>query len=224
LNVLILAPHADDEVLGCAGAVRRHVVGGDRVTVAVLTNAAVGAPDLYSQESIDHIRGEARKAHGLLGVAATIFEDFPAPRLDQFPLHRLADRVSQIISECAADTLYVPFYADVHVDHRVVFDAAVVASRPVPGQRVRRVYCYETLSETEWAAPTSGNAFLPVRYVNIEGHLEDKLAAMKCFASQVKPFPHPRSLEAIRALAELRGSQCGCRAAEAFWVVREIVD
>ena len=224
MNVLVLAPHADDEILGCAGAIRRHVICGDHVIVAVLTNAAKGAPQMFSEESIAGIRSEARAAHALLGITTAVFDDFPAPRLDQFPVYQIADRIAQLIAEHAADTLYIPFRADLHVDHRVVFDAALVASRPVPGQRIRRVYSYETLSETEWAAPAADNAFLPVRYVNIESHIEDKVAAMACYASQLKPFPHSRSLEAIRALAAVRGSQCGCRAAEAFWVIREIVD
>src|SRR5690606_20442211 len=111
-----------------------------------------------------------------------------------------------------------------HVDHGAVFHAALVATRPQPGQCVRHVYSYETLSETEWAGPAADRAFLPARYVNIEQQLADKLEAMNCFGSQLKPFPHPRSLKAIETLARYRGSQCGCAAAEAFWVVREVVD
>jgi LmbE family N-acetylglucosaminyl deacetylase len=224
LNVLILAPHADDEILGCGGVIRRHVEAGNRVTVAVLTNASKGAPDLFTEASIERVRDEARAANARLGVESLVFADFPAPCLDQFPAFRLAEAIARLIAEHGTQTLYVPFHSDLHVDHGCVFHAALVASRPMPGQSVRRVYCYETLSETEWAAPTPDKAFLPVRYVNIELQLVHKVAAMTCYASQLKPFPHPRSIEAISTLAALRGSQCGYRAAEAFWIVREIVD
>jgi len=220
----VLAPHADDEVLGCGGAIRHHVLAGDHVSVAIMTNAAKGAPDLFSEDDIRRVREEARAAHALLGVNATIFEDFPAPCLDQVPRHRIADRISQIIAQCETEILYVPFRADLHVDHRILFDAALVAARPFPSQKVRCVYSYETLSETEWAAPAAENAFLAVRYLNIEPHLEAKIAAMNCYASQLRDFPHPRSPDAIRNLAAMRGSQCGRKAAEAFWVIREVVD
>jgi len=224
LNVLILAPHADDEILGCGGVIRRHVQEGDAVTICVLTHGARGAPELFSDEGVQSLRAEARLAASRLGVNAIVFRDFPAPQLDQFPGYRLADGIGKLIAELKTHTLYIPFHADLHVDHGVVFTAALVAARPMPGHSVRRVYCYETLSETEWAAPLAANAFLPVRYVNIEAQLADKLDAMACYASQLREFPHPRSLEAIRTLAAMRGSQCGCRAAEAFGVIREVVD
>jgi LmbE family N-acetylglucosaminyl deacetylase len=222
--VLVLAPHADDEVLGCGGVIRRHVQDGDAVTVCVLTHAARGAPELFADDVIERIRAEARAAAKRLGVAQIVFRDFPAPQLDQFPSYRLAEAIAQLIAEYSTHTLYVPFHADLHADHGAVFKAALVAARPIPDRTVKRVYCYETLSETEWGAPLAANAFLPVRYVNIEAQLADKLAAMSCYASQLREFPHPRSLEAIGTLAALRGSQCGCRAAEAFGVIREVVD
>jgi LmbE family N-acetylglucosaminyl deacetylase len=224
LNVLVLAPHADDEVLGCGGVIRRHVLEGDVVTIAVMTNAARGAPELFGEAVIDVIRAEARRAAARLGVRDIVFRDFPGPQLDQFPTYRLANAISELIGEYCTNTLYIPFQGDLHTDHGAVFKAALVAARPMPGASVRRVYCYETLSETEWAAPFASNAFLPVRYVNIEQQLRDKLDAMGCYASQLRPFPHPRSLEAMQTLAKLRGSQCGCAAAETFGVIREIVD
>jgi N-acetylglucosamine malate deacetylase 1 len=224
LNILILAPHPDDEILGCGGVIRRHVQQGDQVTICVLTNAARGAPEAFHESAVECVRAEAKSAASRLGVDDLVFCDYPAPQLDQFPSYRLADGIRRLIADHATQTLYVPFQADLHVDHGAVFTAALVAARPMPGQTVRHVYCYETLSETEWAAPFASNAFLPMRYVNIEAQLADKLDAMACYSSQLREFPHPRSLEALRTLAAMRGSQCGCRAAEAFAVIREVVD
>lgn len=223
MNVLVLAPHADDEVLGCGGAIRRHVLQGDKVVVVVLTNASIGAAELFSPAAVASIREEARAAHAVLGVTTTVFDELPAPQLDQFATYKLADCILGHVNAFRPDTVYVPHRGDLHVDHQATYRAALVALRPQPGQGVHRVYAYETLSETEWSGPSADTAFLPMRYVNIESTLPEKISAMKRFASQLRPFPHPRSIEAIQALAAFRGSQSGLRAAEAFSVVRETI-
>ena len=222
MNVLVLAPHADDEVLGCGGVISRHAQAGDRVYVAVLTNASVGAPELFSTADIDVIRTEAREAHARLGIAESVFEDLPAPQLDQFPTYQLADRIAGLLARFSPTTLYVPFRGDVHRDHGAVFNAAMVAARPQPAQVVQRVLAYETPSETEWAAAAADTQFSPNYFVSIEEHLQAKLDAFSCFRSQVKSFPHPRSLRALEALARWRGATVGVSAAEAFWLVRAL--
>lgn len=221
-SILVLAPHPDDEVLGAGGAIARHVAEGDTVHVVVLTNASVGAPELFSAEQVASIRDEARQAHALLGVRQTWFENFAAPRLDAEPSYPIAIAISRLIRECGAQTLYIPFRGDLHNDHRVIFTAALVAARPVPGQRVRTILAYETLSETEWAAPFGDDTFIPTVFTDISAHLDRKLAALACFKSQMRPFPNSRSLEAITALARLRGATVGAMAAEAFHLIRDI--
>jgi N-acetylglucosamine malate deacetylase 1 len=222
MSVLVLAPHADDEVLGCGGVIRRHVSRGDRVTVVILTNAAVGAPELFASDTIREVREEAREAHRLLGVAESVFLDLPAPRLDQYPMYQLANEVAKMIAHVGPHTVYVPFRGDLHCDHGAVFSAAMVATRPTPGQVVRRVLAYETPSETEWAAPAPDTQFSPNHFVNIEHELVAKLGALSRFRSQLREFPHPRSLQAVEALARWRGASVGVAAAEAFWLVRSI--
>lgn len=221
-KVLVLAPHADDETLGCGGVMARHVAEGDTVYVAVLTNASVGAPELFSAAQIEVVREEARVAHAVLGVSRTYFEEFPAPRLDSEPSYPIAMAISRLIRETGAEVLYIPFRGDLHNDHRVIFTAALVAARPVPGQTVRTVLAYETLSETEWAAPFGDDAFIPTVFVDISATLEQKLAALDCFKSQMKPFPNSRSLDAVTALARLRGATVNVLAAEAFHLIRDI--
>lgn len=221
-KVLVLAPHADDETLGCGGTMARHIAEGDAVYVAVLTNASVGAPELFSAEQIQVVRDEARIAHELLGVTKTYFEDFPAPRLDAEPGYPISIAISRLIRETGAEVLYIPFRGDLHNDHRVIFTAALVAARPVAGQTVRTILAYETLSETEWAAPFGDDTFIPTVFVDIGATLDRKLAALACFKSQMRPFPNSRSLEAITALARLRGATVGAMAAEAFHLIRDI--
>ncbi len=222
MNILVLAPHADDEILGCGGTIARHEADGHTIHVAVLTNASVGAPELFSPGDIAVIRREAVNAHQLLGVKRSEFCELPAPCLDQYPAYKISLEIARLINSCSPTTLYIPHRGDLHKDHRLVFEAALVAARPVPNCPVKNIFAYETLSETEWAPPFGDDSFIPDHFVGIEPYLERKLTAFACFASQQKPFPHPRSPEGIVALARYRGITVGMAAAEAFMTVRTI--
>jgi LmbE family N-acetylglucosaminyl deacetylase len=221
MNVLIVAAHPDDEVLGCGGVTVRHVERGDRVYVVVVTR---GFPEIFSPEIDEEDRQHAREAHEILGGAGIFFLDFPAPRLDTVPGHELADALREVIFSVNADVVYTPFGGDLHTDHKATYLATLVASRPVNNCPVRRLLCYETLSETDWASPLDDSAFKPTVFVDISDVLERKLQALACFRNELKQPPHPRSLRAIEALARVRGSTAGLMAAEAFMLVREIID
>jgi LmbE family N-acetylglucosaminyl deacetylase len=218
--VLVIAPHPDDEVLGCGGAIAHHAAQGDEVHVLVMTR---GAPDLYPVDDEVEVRQEVKTAHALLGVSETHFLDFYAPKLDTVPMHQLADAIARTMHPIRPQVLYAPHRGDIHLDHQMVYQAALVAARPINDYSVRQLLCYETLSETEWAPPWSDTAFVPNVFVNITDYLDLKLKAMHCYESELKEFPHPRSLQAIEALAKLRGSSISVAAAEAFMLVRQIV-
>jgi LmbE family N-acetylglucosaminyl deacetylase len=218
-KILIIAPHPDDEVLGCGGLINKYAVEGKEVFVLVVTR---GTPKLYSDERIVNVRKEALEAHKLLGVKETVFLDFHAPELDITSQAEVAGSISGIIRKYEIDTLFIPHRGDIHSDHRVVYNAALVAGRPVAGSTVKNIYAYETLSETEWAAPFGDDAFIPTHFVDVTESFENKLKAMTCFKSQLKPFPNSRSLEAIEALAKFRGATVGFHRAEAFMTIRTI--
>jgi LmbE family N-acetylglucosaminyl deacetylase len=219
-NILILAPHPDDEVLGCGATIKKLSNEGNSVFVLVVTR---GSSKFYSDEKIQNVRNEALQAHKLLGVKQTFFLDFPAPELDTVPLADISREISNVIIDFQINILYLPHRGDIHNDHRVVFNAGLVAARPVGDYSVKEIYAYETLSETEWAAPFADDAFIPTCFVNVEETLKAKLEAMKCFKSQLKAFPNPRSLETIEALAKFRGATVGFKAAEAFMLIRQII-
>jgi LmbE family N-acetylglucosaminyl deacetylase len=216
---LVLAPHPDDEVLGAGGAMARWVREGHSVQVAVITR---GRPPLYPAEGEAQCREEAWAAHGLLGVAHTWYLDLPAAELDALPHRELNARIGELVRSCAPDELYLPFLGDVHLDHQLVFRSAIVAARPGRAGWPRRVYAYETLSETNWNAPFLTPSFVPNHFVDITGTLEAKLEAMALYRSQLQPAPHERSLAALRALATLRGATVGVGAAEAFVTIRTV--
>lgn len=219
-NILVVAPHPDDEVLGCGGIIAKYSQLGCKVYVLVATK---GSPKLYSSDKIDNIRREAQTAHGILGVTETVFLDFPAPELDQISLAEISREFSEVIKRFNITDLYIPHRGDIHGDHRVVFNASLVAARPVGDYSVKSIFAYETLSETEWAPPFSDDAFIPSKFVDVSAFFNRKLEAMGCFKSQLKQFPNPRSIETLTALSQFRGSTVGFAHAEAFMVIR-IVD
>ena len=219
MRVLVIAPHPDDEVLGCGGTIVRHAKQGDSVYVCIVTKAY--APD-WSEEFLKNRPLEIAESNKILNITRTYFLDYPTVKLDTIPQKELNEAIAKVVSEISPQVLYVPHRGDLTTDHRLVFDAAMVVVRPKPVAVIKRVLSYETLSETEWAAPFPESAFMPNVYVDISDALETKLKAMAAYKTELKEYPHPRSLEAISALAKVRGSAIRVEAAEAFMLVREI--
>jgi LmbE family N-acetylglucosaminyl deacetylase len=219
-NILVVAPHPDDEILGCGGTIARHVKHGDRVHLVVVTR---GMPEVFSPDSVVRVRRELSAAQQLLGISSVKFLDFPAPSLDTVPGYLLSSAILSVLREVQPDIVYFPHHGDIHGDHRAASLATMVAARPNGNTHVPRLLTYETLSESEWGNPNSSDAFLPTVFVDISEYLQDKLKAMQCYESQLRSSPNARSLEAIRALATYRGHSVNLPAAEAFMLVREIV-
>lgn len=218
-SILVIAPHADDEVLGCGGTIARHAALGNQVNVLVATR---GIAELFPPEYMYQIHQEMQNAHKLLGVHKTYVLDFPAPKLDVIPGHELADAIKHIIEETQPETVYVPHRGDLHTDHQKIYTASLVATRPVNACTVRTLLSYETLSETDWASPSPDGTFVPTLFVDISKYLELKLSAMRCYTSQLKLFPQTRSIESLQALARVRGGTVSVDAAEAFMLIRHI--
>jgi len=219
MKVLVFAPHSDDEVLGVGGTIAKHCAQGDEVYVCIVTK---GAEPLFDKEPADRVIAEAVEAHKVLGVMDTIFLNFPAAMLETVPRYELNRAVLQVVTDSKPDVVYLPHAHDMQRDHGLVSEAAMVALRPKHDHVVKKIYAYETLSETEWSIPNAANAFVPTVWNDISGFLDMKIKAMKQYKSQLGEFPNPRSLEAIESLAKLRGSTVLVKAAEAFVVIREI--
>ena len=220
-NILVVAPHPDDEILGCGGTIKKMISQNKKVCVLIISRGKKG---MFSEERINNVRMEALKAHRILGITGTEFLDFPAPELDLISVSELSFAISEVIAKVRPDTIFLPHRGDLHHDHKAVFNAGLVSARPQKFGFVKRLFSYETLSETDWAAPFGDDVFIPDFYVNITEVFNAKLEAMKCYKSQLKDFPNPRSLKAIEALANLRGSTVGFEYAEAFMTIRVIED
>ena len=219
MKVLVIAPHPDDEVIGVGGTMARRADAGDEVTVCVVTR---GPEKLFAREFVEQGRRECRQADALLGAKETIFLDYPSVMLETVPRYELNAGIGEVIQRVKPDEVYIPHRGDMQLDHQLVVDAAMVALRPKYEHVVRRVYAYETLSETGWNIPNTQNEFIPTVYEDISAQFERKLAALACFASQMSPFPAARSVKAIEALAMFRGATVNVNAAEAFTLIREI--
>ena len=219
MRVLVIAPHPDDEVLGCGGTIAKHVSCKDSVFVCIVTK---GFEPLFSQESVEKVRGECLKADALLGVKRTIFLNFPAAMMEETPRHELNDALVKIIQDVKPDIVYLPHRGDMQLDHKMTVDAAMVALRPKYKHIVKKIYAYETLSETGWDLPNVVNAFIPNVYNDISEFIEKKLETLKLFTTQLANFPNPRSVEAVESLARYRGNTMSIPYAEAFMLIREI--
>jgi LmbE family N-acetylglucosaminyl deacetylase len=218
-RVLVIAPHPDDEILGCGGTMARMVDEGIDVHVGIVTS---GKPPAYSAQSVARVREETRQAHEFLGIKATHQLDFPAAGLAEVPSSALNAAVGGLIRDVRPDTLFVPFVGDIHQDHQLAFLAAMVGARPRIPDAPSRILAYETLSETNWYAAPTTPPFVPNVFIDIRSTLERKLVAFSIFESQVRDFPDERSVTTIEALARLRGATAFLRAAEAFVAVRTI--
>ncbi len=223
-KILVIAPHNDDETLGAGGTIAKCVSRGDSVHVAVFTSIAEGHPVLKPNR--ENIRAETRSAMEILGVPKSnvIFEDLPNVLVPDTPVHEVNRTVMRVIERVRPDVILLPFLNDLHKDHREIVYAVQVAARtctPV-GRGISEIYMYETLSETHWNMDQVEGGFLPNVYNDITDFLETKVKAVKAYRSQLKKFPEVRSVEAIRALAVLRGAIAGMPAAEAFMLVRKL--
>jgi len=217
-KILVIAPHPDDEVLGCGGSIARLVNEGNEVHIVIVTK---GTDDLFSNSLIEECRNEAKKASDYLGVKKLHFLDgFPAAKLDTIPNYELNNILLEIIREIKPSILFIPHRKDIHKDHQLVHEAALVASRPLSRKyQPMQIMAYETLSETEWGF----TSFMPNVFINISEQIDAKVNAMKLYKTQLKQFPHSRSIESIKSLAQYRGGTIMVHYAEAFMLVRHVV-
>jgi LmbE family N-acetylglucosaminyl deacetylase len=217
-RIAVIAPHPDDETLGAGGTIARFADKGVEVSVLIVSGHL---PPLYPQEVFETTRREADTALRTLGATGWKFLKIPATKVHEMPFAELTDKISGYVRETNPEVVLIPF-PDRHIDHRFVFDSAMVVCRPTHPKAPRLVLAYETLSETHWNAPGIEPMFTPDFFVDITDYIERKRAALECYASQISGSP-ARSIDACLALSRFRGSQNGCGHAEAFKVIRAVV-
>lgn len=224
MNVLVVAAHPDDEVLGCGGTMARHAASGDDVFALILGEGMMAREEkgegAWTREAKERLRRDARKAASILGVRDVAFLDYPDNRMDTVPLLDIIRSIEESVRKSVPEIIYTHHPGDLNVDHGIVARSVLTATRPVPGCTVGEVCAFEVLSSTEWAF--GHESFRPNCFVDIEKHLGTKIDALRAYETEVQPYPHPRSVEAVTSLARRRGSQSGLMAAEAFCLLRRV--
>lgn len=214
-TVLVIAPHAMDEVLGCGGTMALHADAGDRVETLVLFGDGTG------MDAGRRVAGPM--AANILRSQPPRFTGFSENRSDAIPLLDIIGAIERVITEIKPSTVYVTHGSNLNIDHGTVFRAAITAMRPIPKHPVRSIYTYEVLSSTDWSPPSFGQPFTPNRFVEITAVMDRKLCALECYSAEMRASPHSRSISGVSALGQSRGHSAGVTVAEAFFLVREIL-
>lgn len=222
-KVLIVAAHADDEILGCGGTMAKHTDAGDHVAVLFLTDGvgARGTGDADSQNVV--LRDQAaERALAIVGAKLLKRLNFPDNAMDSVSRIDVIQAVEKEISAYKPDTVYTHHGGDLNIDHRRALEAVMTACRPQPGTHIKAIYSFEVASSTGWQGMSLCNSFVPNHYVEITEQLERKMEALRAYEEEMRSFPHARSVEALEYQARWRGSQVGVAAAEAFVLERAI--
>lgn len=220
-NILVIAPHPDDETLGCGGTLLRHSKDGCNIHWLIMTT--MHSNDKYSKDSVNERQNEIETVNKAYNFKSNKVLDHSPAKLDQIPIEQLVKDISEYIDNIKANVIYAPFENDVHTDHGVVFKALMSSVKSFRSPSVKSVRIYETISETEFNINHEDLAFKPNLWIDISEFLDMKIEIMKIYKSEIKPHPFPRSEEGIKSLAYLRGAFCNVKAAESFISLKEII-
>lgn len=219
-NVLVIAPHPDDEILGCGGTLLRHKQNSDPIhwLIVTETNKKSG----YTREWVAQRSMEIEKVTNFFNFSSTHQLPFITASLDTIPLSSVICEIKKVIDLVQPNIVYLPFQGDAHSDHKITFSAAASALKWFRAPSVESIRVYETASETEVNIDNKNFGFDPNLFIEITPFLDQKIEAIKIYKSEFGVFPFPRSDQMIRSMAAFRGSSCGVKAAEAFMVAREV--
>ncbi|WP_435274283.1 PIG-L deacetylase family protein [Psychrobium sp. nBUS_13] len=217
-NILVVAPHADDETLGCGATLLKHISKGDRVHWLLCSSMN----ESYSQEKRAQRSSEIQQVIKRYPMTSSKQLKLPPATLDLLSQSTIISEMYGYVQSTKPSIVYIPYRNDAHNDHQQVFDAILACCKSFRSPFVSKILMYETLSETDFALKPEDPGFKPNCYEDITEFLDEKLNILTIYESELAPFPFPRSVEAIRALAQVRGVQSGCMAAEAFMIIKEI--
>ncbi len=225
-TILVVAAHPDDEILGCGGSVHKWVQSGAEVHALIMAEGLTAREERREDVSVQRLnalREDARRAAKLIGYQSISFERFPDNRMDSVDLLDVIHVVSQYMDRIRPAVVLTHHHSDLNVDHRVCFQAALTACRPLPECSARTLLTFETPSATEWNFPYYKNTFSPNVFVDISEAVETKIAAMSCYKTESRTAPHPRSASSLYAIARRWGSVVSCDYAEAFELIRTTI-
>lgn len=223
-TILVVAAHPDDEILGCGGTIARHARAGDEVHVVIMAEGVTSRDqkrNVTSQRNeLELLSSMAKEANKLLGATSVTLHGLPDNRMDSLDRLDVIKLIEKEIDRVKPSLVYTHHVGDLNIDHCIVQDSVATACRPLPGSCVQTLLFFEVPSSTEWRLPATGMPFTPNWFVDIAATLELKLQALNCYRNEMRPWPHPRSIEGVKHLARWRGASNGVAAAEAFMLGR----
>lgn len=225
MNILVIAAHPDDEILGCGGTMARLAHEGHDIFIAIFGEGITSryhSPEQADRSAVETLHRTSHEAAVTIGARDLFVYHLPDNRFDTVPLLDIVKIVEELMDRLKPQVIYTQHGGDLNIDHQVLHRAVLTATRPVPGQMVRDIYAFEVASSTEWAFQQFEPHFRPNTFVDISDTLEIKIEALTKYKSEIRVFPHPRSPEALRSIARHWGSVVGCEAAEAFELIRAI--
>lgn len=220
-RILVIAAHPDDELLGTGATIRKHAEAGNEVHCVILGEGILSRTKSERSE-VDVLKKAGEKANRIIGAQSVRFFSFPDNAFDTVSLLEIAKTVEQAVDNVRPDIVYTHFGNDLNIDHRRTFEAVMTACRPCNPHAPKTIFSFEILSSTEWQSKRESQ-FAPDTYEDISKTLEKKIEALECYASELRPFPHSRSLEGVRLLAGFRGIEAGLPSAEAFMTIRRVI-
>jgi len=215
---LIIAAHPDDEVLGCAGLIKKYSKKED-FYVVVLSG---GADNRYEKSMEDVLKQNALKANKILGTKEVFFENLPNQKMDNISILEIIKIIEEYIDKLKPNRVFTHHIGDLNKDHQVVAKATFTATRPIVGQIVKEVYSYNVPSSTEWNFIEGEKIFIPNIFIDIKNELDFKIEAMKCYTSECREYPHPRSPKSLKSHSNYWGLVCGFEYAEPFKLIRKL--
>ena len=222
-RILIIAAHPDDEILGCGGTIARLNKEGYE-SYSIILGEGITSRDntrdrIKNESKIINLKEQANRANELLGIKKVFFFDFPDNRFDTVPFLDIVKIIEEVKNQIKPEIIFTHYEKDLNIDHQITYKAAMTATRPVKEETVKEIYSFEIQSSTEWSYPLS---FSPDVFFNISGTINIKLKALKEYKSELREYPHPRSLEGVELIAKNWGMKVGLSYAEAFKIVRVI--
>lgn len=213
-NILVIGAHPDDELLGSGGTIKKLINNGYKVISVVVAKGR--------KEEEQEMKTTMLQANKHIGVNDVIFLEYPNLLLETFPLHVLNKEVEVLIDQYEPSMIFTHHYGDINRDHQILFQAVLTAARPIPEKNPVEILCFETVSSSEWSQHTNDKAFKPNYYVDITDTIDEKLKSLQYYEVEMRPFPHPRSFEGVKHLAQVRGMTVGVHYAEAFEIIRRV--
>lgn len=223
-KALVIAAHPDDEVLGMGGTISKFVKNGITVDVLIVTDgsSAQYRDSDHLAEIIEAKKKETRNCADVLGVRDIYYGELPDMKLDTTPHIRINQVIEDVIDKVQPEAVFTHFWGDVNCDHQNVYKSTLVAVRPVMGQVVKELYCYRVPSSTEWTPNKADTMFMPNYFVDIEQYAEQKYKAFSCYSTELREYPHPRSVQYLRENDKVVGLRVGLLAAEEFVLLRKL--